>query len=512
MPPQAVLYAENQALNAQVCGLRQQLEAAAFEVASLKVQIDYLKGKLFGGGQSEKLDRLQLQLKWEELEKLEASLPKPEKITKVSYERSAVREKRPLPAEIFAKLPVQETRTIIPQEVLARPEAFKQIGQESTFEIDVQPPKLVKREIVRPKFQEIADKAAAPVVAPAPARAVPGGYASAGLLAYIVIAKYLRHLPLYRLEQMSSEWGAQLPRQSMADWVRIAATWGEIIYKRMLEDLLTGKYIQADETPIRYCDPDARAGQTQQGYLWAISHPTGDVVFDWRLSRRHGELTTLIGADYQGLLQSDGYEAYASYASSRPHVQWLGCWAHARRKFFEAQAENPRLATAVLRLIARMYKREGEWDAQAIPAPERARRRQGPEGLARTMNALHKLAQRLLASKRVLPKSGLGRACTYILNQWEPLSAHLRHGESRLDNNRMENAIRPTAIGKKNWLFVGSPEAGNRAAVLYSLIVSCLRHGKDPHAYLRDILTRLPAMTTKDDLAPLLPKNWQPAS
>jgi len=126
------------------------------------------------------------------------------------------------------------------------------------------------------------------------------------------------------------------------------------------------------------------------------------------------------------------------------------------------------------------------------------------------MNALQRLAKWVQA--RVLPKSLLGRACTYLLNQWEPLSAHLRHGESRLDNNLIENAIRPSCIGKKNWLFIGHPDAGQRSAILYSIIVSCQRHGKDPLAYLRDILSRPPRMSNRDDLAPLLPCNWTPTT
>lgn len=163
------------------------------------------------------------------------------------------------------------------------------------------------------------------------------------------------------------------------------------------------------------------------------------MVFDWRLSRRHGELTTLLTDDYVGLLQSDGYEAYAAYARSHPAVAWLGCWAHARRYFFEAQDERSRIARAALRLIGRMYQREREWDECKLSATERARERQKPQGLARTMEALRRLA--LWARHRVLPKSALGKACDYLLGQWEPLVAHLQHGESHLDNNLVENAI-----------------------------------------------------------------------
>ena len=182
-----------------------------------------------------------------------------------------------------------------------------------------------------------------------------------------------------------------------------------------------------------------------------------------------------------------------------------------RRKFFEAQNENPRIVQAVLRLIARLYRRETEWDKQKINATERAQQRASDQGHARTLAALKKLAERLRERGQVLPRSDLGKACTYLLNQWAPLTAHLQHGETRLDNNLVENAIRPSAIGKKNWLFIGHPDAGQRSAIIYSIVVSCQLHGKDPHAYMKDVLTRLPAMSNQDDLTPLLPVNWQPA-
>jgi transposase len=275
------------------------------ENSVLRAQIEWLKKQLFGGGKSEKLDRTQLLLKLGELEKLAAASAPTQTI---SYERTVRQEKRPLPAENFTRLPVQEVVEIVPAPVQAEPAAYEKIGEERTFEVDVVPPKLFKREIVRPKFKRRDDRTQPPVVAPAPARAVAGGYASAGLLAWIALSKYVDHVPLYRLEQMSARWGATLSRSSMADWIGITAEWLEPIYRQMRLELLAGGYVQADETPVRCNDPDERKGGTSQGWLWVISRPGGDVVFDWRLSRRHGELTSLL-SDYKGLLQSDGYEA-----------------------------------------------------------------------------------------------------------------------------------------------------------------------------------------------------------
>jgi transposase len=493
MPPAEVLYAENLLLKE--------------ELAVLKAQIEWLKRKLFGGGQGERLDRKQLMLQLSELEKLVSAPSPPVPPASITYERAPAREKRPLAAEVFAHLPVQETLVIEPEEVKAAPEAYERIGEERTFEVDVTPPQLFKREIVRPKYRVKADRSQPPVVAPAPARPVAGGYASAGLLAWVALGKYVDHLPLYRLEQMSARWGAQISRQTMADWIRIVADWTEPIYKHMHRELLAGGYVQADETPVKCNDPDEKRGGTTQGYLWVISRPGGDVLFDWRLSRRHGELTTLLTADYKGVLQSDGYEAYAAYARAHEGVTWVGCWAHARRKFFEAQAESPQRTALVLRLIGHLYRYEREWDQAKATGPAlRATLRQSQFAL--TLKLLKRIARHL--SGKVLPRSLLGQACTYLLNQWEPLTAHLRHGQTRIDNNLVENAIRPSAIGKKNWLFIGHPDAGQRSAIIYSLVVSCQRHGKDPHAYLRDVLSRLPRMTNRDDLAPLTPARWQP--
>jgi transposase len=480
---------------------QQEVQLLREENAHLRAQIAWLKQQLFGPGKSEKLDRAQLLLKLTELEKLTALLDAPKQT--ITYERTkAPQEKRPLAAETFAQLPVKETVEVIPEPVRVEPEQYERIGEERTFELDVVPPQLFKREIVRPKFKRRDDREQPPVVAPAPARPVQGGYASAGLLAWIALSKYVDHAPLYRLEQMSARWGASIPRQTMADWIGITAQWLEPIYRRMQTELLGSGYVQADETPVRCNDPDEKRGGTTQGWLWVISRPGGDVVFDWRLSRRHGELTSLLG-DYRGLLQSDAYGAYPAFAREREGVVWLGCWAHARRYWVEALAASPKAVNLVLRLIGELYLREREWDAANVGVGRAALRQQH---FARPLHWLRRLAIGLRS--RHLPRSPIGKACAYLLEQWEPLTAHLHHSQSRLDNNLVENAIRPSCLGKKNWLFIGHPDAGQRSAIIYSLVVSCQRHGKDPLAYLREVLTRLPRMTNEDDLAPLTPARW----
>jgi len=499
MPPAEQLYAENLSLKGVVAALQE-------EIARLKLQIDWLNQRLFGPGRGETLDRAQLLLQLEGLEALVQKLEAPRQT--ITYERTpATPAERKTPAELFAKLPVKETITIEPAEVKAAPAAYEKIGEERTFEVDLVPPQLFKREIVRPKYRKIEDKSQPPVVAPAPARPVSGGYASAGLIAYILVSKYLDHQPLYRLEKQSARWGARISRQTMMEWVAQGATWCEIIYRCMLDDLLAGRYVQVDETPVRCQDPDV-PGKTVQGWLWVLSRPGGDVIFEWRMSRRHEEAASLLQG-YQGLLQSDGYEAYAAFVAAHPGVVHLGCWAHARRHFHEALEEAPVRAGFVLRLIGHLYHLEQTWDEAGVTGPAlRAARRQSDFGP--TLRLLKRTAQHLRAQG--LPKSRLSQACGYLLNHWDVLVAHCEHGRSRLDNNLIENAIRPSALGKKNWLFIGHPDAGQRSAILYSIVVSCQRQGIDPLTYVKDVLTRLPAMTNQDDLAQLTPARWKPAS
>lgn len=484
--------------------LASRLREREAELAVAKAENAWLRQQLFGPGKSEKQDRLQVNLALGEV----AERPVPAKVQQVSYERlAAPRAKRPVPAEAFKNVPVQETIVLEPAEVKACPQAYERIGEERTFEIDIVPPQIFKREIVRPKYRHKTNRELAPVLAAAPERPVVGGYASAGLLAWVALSKYVDHVPLYRLEKQSARWGAEIARQTMADWIRIAAEWLEPIYRAMHRRLLAGPYLQADETPVRCNDPDEKRGGTSEGWLWVISRPGEDVVFDWRLSRRHGELTRLIDG-FSGILQSDMYGAYESYAADHPEITWVGCWAHARRKFFEAERENPKAVRLILLIIGWLYECEALWDEKKLTASNRQRHRQ--KHYSRKLYWLKKIVLGLRT--RVLPKAGLGKACDYLLKYWAPLTRHLEHGETRLDNNLVENAIRPSAIGKKNWLFVGHPDAGQRSAIIYSIVISCQRRGVEPLAYLRDVLARLPAMTTKDDLSALLPVNWQPTA
>ena len=232
------------------------------ELAAMKAENAWLRRQLFGPGKSERQDRLQVNLPLEGVAEVPVTAP----VQTVSYERRAApREKRPVPAEAFKDVAVKETIVIEPAEVKACPEAYERIGEERTFEIDIAPPQIFKREIVRPKYRHRTNRELPPVVALAPDRPVMGGYASAGLLAWVALSKYVDHVPLYRLEKQSARWGAEIPRQTMADWIRIVAEWLDPIYRQMHRRLLAGPYLQADETPVRCNDPDEKRGGTTEG-------------------------------------------------------------------------------------------------------------------------------------------------------------------------------------------------------------------------------------------------------
>ncbi len=201
----------------------------------------------------------------------------------------------------------------MPEAVRAEPALSEKIGEERTFEIDVVPPQLCKREIVRPKYRHVQDRTRAPLLAPAPRRVLTGGFASAGLLAWALSAKYCDRLPLYRQEKMRARWGAPIARQVLSEWTGAATALLEPLVKRMRADLLATGYVQVDATPLRCHDPDLRDGKTTTGWLWALARSGGDVVFAWRWSRRHEEAENLLG-DFSGVLPS---EAYARPAPAR---------------------------------------------------------------------------------------------------------------------------------------------------------------------------------------------------
>jgi hypothetical protein len=267
--------------------------------------------------------------------------------------------------------------------------------------------------------------------------------------------------------------------------------------------MLEEGYLQVDETPIRYQAPGT--GKCAQGYFWTYSVPGGDVIFDWQPSRAHRCLSQVIPEDFEGILQCDGYRAYPAFAGDKHGIALAGCWAHVRRKFFEAKEEAPQRAAWILRQIGHLYRIEANLrEARAGPILREAARAAESRMIYKR---LFKAFKRLKASKAHLPKSQMGKALNYALELGSVLAVFLDEGRVEIDNNLIENAIRPTAIGKKNWLFIGAQDTGQRSAIIYSIVESCRRRGVEPYAYLKDVLTRLPTMTNRQ-IATITPEAW----
>jgi hypothetical protein len=274
--------------------------------------------------------------------------------------------------------------------------------------------------------------------------------------------------------------------------VELAADWLKPIYEHIRTGVLAGGYVQIDETPIQYLEPGN--GKTKQGYLWTSNRPTGDVFYSWHTSRAAQCLDGIIPLTFKGTVQCDGYSGYRSFANGRKGAVTLaGCWAHVRRGFYEAREQAPRVSAWLLRQIQNLYRIESALRDQKVgPAlREAVRVHQSRPIVQRIERAL----VRLKATGHYLPKSLLGQAIDYALGQWPTLQVYLSDGRIELDNNLVENAIRPTAIGKKNWLFVGIADAGQRGAIIYTLVENCRRRGLSPYTYLRDVLSRLPHLT-----------------
>ena len=341
--------------------------------------------------------------------------------------------------------------------------------------------------------------------------------AAPGLIAAIVVGKFCDHLPLYRQEKIfATRHDVHIPRQTLAQWMGLAADLLVHVYKAIHEEVLEGGdqpgggYVQVDETVIKYLAPGH--GATKQGYLWVCAKPKGDAVFSWHTGRAADCLQSLIPAGWSGIIQCDGYSAYPAFtrnhnAAAQREIITLGaCLAHVRRDIFDAKQSAPRHAGWLLAQIANLYGIEKQLRHQ----------RAGPRLRLHIRETQSRpIFERLYAAIAImrpkhLPQSAFGKAMTYAINQRPELERYLVDGRIEIDNNLVENAIRPTAIGKKNFMFFGSAEAGQRGAILYTIVESCRRRGIDPLAYLRDVLTRLPSMNISD-VKNITPAAWSKA-
>jgi len=377
---------------------------------------------------------------------------------------------------------------------------LRRIGQEVTETLDYVPARLVVRRRIRPKYVDPQDPERGVIIADLPARPIDKGLAEPGLLAQVAIEKYVDHLPLYRQVQRFTRSGIALARSTLGDWITATADLLAPLYEAVRAEALLSGYLQADETPIAVQDSQ-KTGTTHRGYYWVYHAPvSGLVVLEYQPGRGAEGPKALLSA-YRGALQSDGYAVYDAY-DTRAEITTYNCWAHARRQFFEAQSNAPDRAAHALSEIAHLYEIERVLRERNASAEERHRVRQ--------VEAVPILARfkTWLESNPGLPKSPWGQAVAYSLNRWAKLSRYCEDGRIEIDNNLVENAIRPIALGRKNYLFAGSHEAAQRAAVIYSLVGTCKKHNVHVFEWLKDVLERIPTHPHKR-IKELLPHHWK---
>lgn len=489
--------------------LTRHLEEAQAAVARLERENELLRQKVDAlvrrcfGASSEKLDPKQIQLA--------LGLPQSEALQSPTTE-SALLPAAPLTKKAPRKakaprlpdhLPVIE-EVIDPEPVKAQPENWRCIGQVVSEQLDFEPGRFLRRRLVRRRYVKRSEPDHAPVIAALPPTLLERCLATPALIAHVSVAKFCDHIPLYRQEQIFlSRYDVYLPRQTLARWMELAAQWLKPIYEQIRTGVMAGGYVQIDETPIDYLEPGA--GHTRQGYLWTASRPGGDVFFQWHTSRAAACLEKIVPVDFSGTVQCDGYGAYQAFVNRHPQpITLANCWAHVRRKFYEAK-EAPRTSAWILRQIQNLYRIEAELrKLNAGPALREAIRASQSQPIVQRLKRAWLCLQ---TKKRFLPQSGLGEALDYAMGQMPGLEVYLQDGRIEIDNNLVENSIRPTALGKKNWLFIGEAEAGERSAILYTVVESCRRRGIDPYSYLKEVLTRLPSMTNRQ-IAEVTPEAW----
>lgn len=413
--------------------------------------------------------------------------PQPTATETITYTRKApqqnnkvTRQRLPLPANLE-----RVVITIEPKEDVS---GLKKIGEEITEELEWKPGKLFVNKYVRPKYVKPENENIEQqiLIGELPSRPIEKGIPGPGLLAQIIIDKYVDHLPCYRQIQRYERTAAmRIPASTMSEWLRAAGDLINPLFAVLLKEVLSQTYLQADETPIKVLDKDKK-GTTHLGYYWVYHAPLLKMtLYEYRPGRGRDGPAELL-KNFKGRLQTDGYAVYESL--NNPNITLLNCMAHARREFEEAKHNDAARAEYVLKQMQELYSIERTAREEKLNHQQRFELRQRES--APVLQALEQWFKKNIV--QVLPKSPIGKAIAYSLQRWDKLSYYATEGEVEIDNNRVENSIRPLAIGRKNYLFAGSHQAAQRAAEFYSLLNTCKCNGIEPWEWLKSTLEKIP--------------------
>lgn len=506
MQTQAII--DYKSLYEQQLSLNEQLQ---FTIASLQYQLDNLKKVIYGSKQERFIpsnnnpSQLALDIQTETVAAVKISSAQ-----KIEYTRVTKQVKPVINHPGRHKLPEHLERREVIIEPKENVDGLKKIGEEITEELDYEPGKLFVNKYVRPKYAKPGNEGV--IIAPMIERPLPKAIAGSGLLAQIVIDKYVDHLPLYRQMERFKREGINIPYSTITDWISGTVKLIDPLYESLKKKVLQSNYLHADETPIKVLDKDKK-GETHRGYFWVYHNSIEELVlFDYQPGRgREGPQKMLSG--FNGHIQVDGYSAYDFFKEGKnlptgqAGITVLHCMAHARRKFYDALANDKTRAEYALTQFGLLYDIERKAKQQSLTAEQLLKCRQ-----TESIPVLKNLGEWMQSEYiKVLPKSPIGKALGYSIERWKELMIYATDGKLNIDNNPVENSIRPVAIGRKNYLFAGSHEAAQRSAMLYSLLGTCKLHSINPFIWLRDVLQRI-ATHPVNKIEELLPQNWNPLS
>lgn len=400
------------------------------------------------------------------------------------------------------ELPAHLPRVDVVLEPAADITGMRCIGQEITEELEYEPGRLYVKRYIRPKYAPAGDQGPV-LIAELPRRPIEKGIAGPGLLAQSLIDKYVDHIPCHRQGKRWEREGVIIPSSTLCDGVAQSAEVLEVVYTSLKSEVIASNYIQADESPIPVLDNQVK-GKTHRGFYWVYHAPLLNLVLYEYQPGRGREGPNQMLEKFSGFLQSDGYVVYDGFRS-RTDITLVGCMAHARRGFEKALDSDRQRAQEALRRIQELYSIEQlAREQQLDPQARKARR---IELAVPLLDAFEQWLEE--QQSQLLPKSPMRKAIDYYLERREKLRIYTQDGSMEIDNNLVENAIRPMALGRKNYLFAGSHEAAQRAAMIYSLLGTCLKHQVNPFVWLRDVLSRLPNHPISQ-IAELLPHRWKP--